>query len=228
VTDGLTIAASGIQVAATRLDLVANNVANLATPGFTPSAVDQVTLGGGGTAVGGIDLQGSPAPLLLTPVGLHGSLFFQVITPEGPRFTPSGWFQIDSAGNLFSIGGLPLSPPINFPLDAESIMVLRDGRVIAVFADGSSTPVGQVQTFSFPNPGGLGKEGGNLFVPTPSSGPAEPVPVSQVVFQGGAPSGTDVARESVTASQSGAAAQANVVALQVQDKTRGSLLDILG
>jgi flagellar basal-body rod protein FlgG len=228
VTDGLTIAASGIQVAATRLDLVANNVANLTTPGFTPSAVDQVTLEGGGTAVGGIGLQGSPASLLLTPVGLQGNAFFQVDTPQGPRFTPSGWFTIDAAGNLFSIGGLPLSPPINFPLDAESILVMRDGRVLAVFADGSSTQVGQIQTFSFPNPGGLAKQGENLLVPTPASGPAEPVPVGQVVFQGGTPSGTDLARESVTANESGAAVQANVVALQVQDKTRGSLLDILG
>lgn len=231
MTDGLTISASGIQVAATRLDLVANNVANVTTPGFTPSAVDQVTLQGGGTAVGSI-LQGSPDPVLLTPVGLapglEGNAFLQVTTPQGPRFTSSGWFHIDAAGNLFSIGGLPLSPPINFPLEAESIMVMRDGRVMAVFADGSSTQVGQVQTFSFPNPAALAKEGGNLLVPTPASGKAEALPAGHVVFEAGTPSGTDLAREGVTANESGAALQANVVAFQVQDRTRGSLLDILG
>jgi flagellar basal-body rod protein FlgG len=222
--DGVSISVRGIQAAATSGDRVANDVANLTTPGFRPS-------GAGPGAPAGIRLPFVPAPVLLTPDGfsleIRGNAFFRVSTPRGPRFTASGWFHIDAAGNLVTIGGLPLSPPINFPLDAESLLVMRDGRVMAVFADGSETQVGQLQTFSFPNPGGLLQEAGTLEAPGPASGSAVPVPPSQVVFGGLRGSGVDPAKEGVNALQDRAALQANVVAVHLQDQVGGSLLDIL-
>ena len=50
----LNIAASGLDAAATQVDVAASNIANLNTPGYQPQRADLVTLSGGGVGVAGI------------------------------------------------------------------------------------------------------------------------------------------------------------------------------
>ena len=57
---GLNISATGFLTAARRLEVNANNIANLATPGFQASRADSVELKGGGTAIGSITTDPTP------------------------------------------------------------------------------------------------------------------------------------------------------------------------
>lgn len=51
---GLSISLTGILNAARRQDIVAHNIANMATPGFRALRADSVELRGGGAAIGSI------------------------------------------------------------------------------------------------------------------------------------------------------------------------------
>lgn len=232
MTDGLRISATGIQAAVTRLDVVSNNLANLTTPGFKPSRVDQISLRGGGTAVSATRLNFSEGAIELNDEGfalaIRGQGFFQLDSPAGLRFTRSGSFHLDAAGNLVNALGLLLSPRVQVPTEAQSIVVTGDGRVLALFGDGTVSQVGQIQTFSFADPGALLAEEGNLFAPGPASGVPELLPSDEVVFGALESSTTDLAGESLSSFLTRAAFEANVAALNVQEDTEGSLLDILG
>lgn len=232
MTDALAISATGLQAAVTRLDVVANNIANATTTGFKPSRVDQVSLKGGGVSVAGVRIAFSSGPLRRTDAGfalaLQGDGFLQLDSPEGLRFTRSGGFHLDAVGNLVSDQGLPLSPPVQVPDSVESILVTGDGRVLAIFGDGAISQVGQVQTVSFANPGGLLAEAGSLFAQGPASGPPELIPADQVLFGALEDSTTDLGVESLDAFLGAAAFRANAAVIKVEDRAEGALLDILG
>lgn len=226
------ISLSGVQAGLARLDVAAHNIANLVTPGFKASRLDQVTVRGGGTAVGGRTTFFSQGPVELTEAGfalaIQGDGFFALETPEGPRFTRGGDFRVDAAGNLVTAQGLPVTPPIQVPSGAESILVTRDGRVLLLFGDGTVRQIGRMDLATFLNPGGLLQEGGTLFAPTAASGPALPGAAGVILFGALEGSNTDLAGETIEAALAQADVRANLAALRIQDETLGELLDILG
>lgn len=226
------ISLTGIQAGLARFDVLADNIANVVTPGFKSSRLDQVTLRGGGTAIAGRQLLVSQGPLELSEedfaLAIQGEGFFQLDTPAGPRFTRAGDFRVDAAGNLVTAQGLPVTPPVRVPTEATSILVTPDGRVLALFADGSTAQVGQVDLASFSNPGGLLQEGGNLFAATPASGPPNPGAPGEILSGALEGSNTDLGIESLQAAFARADVRANLAALRVEDRTLGELIDILG
>lgn len=192
-------AATGMEAQQLNIDLIAHNLANVATTGFKRSRADfqdllyqtfrepgsaqttttnlstgiQVGLGVRPAAVQRIYLQGdftqTSNPL---DVGIRGAGFFQVTRPDGSlAYTRAGSFKLDSAGSLVTSDGDPLTPQITIPQGAESIDVGNDGTV-TVKLPGQTTPsqVGQIQTVRFANPAGLRAEGRNLFTETETSG----------------------------------------------------------
>lgn len=229
MTDGLSISATGVQAAVARFDLLANNIANLTTPGFKTARLDQISLRSGGTAVTGPTIQFSQGPIELTEGGfalaIQGDGFLQLDTPDGPRFTRAGDFRVDASGNLVDPRGILVSPPVQIPSQAESVFVTRDGRVLAILADGSVAMVGQIQTFSIANPGGLLAGGNDLFA---APEPPALLGTSDLVFGALEASTVDLAGEGIDAFLNRALLRANVQALQVQDQTQGALIDILG
>lgn len=56
----MSISLSGMQAASAMLNVTANNIANLNTPGFNPSRADLVELSGGGVAVTGTSFEDNP------------------------------------------------------------------------------------------------------------------------------------------------------------------------
>lgn len=92
-------------------------------------------------------------------------------------------FRRDGNGDLVTVDGFKLVPPISLPQEATAMVVGLDGTV-QVKLPGSDTlqDNGQISLYRFPNPAGLRAEGGNFFRITASSG-AE---VQQVPGQTGA------------------------------------------
>jgi flagellar hook-associated protein FlgK len=60
VSDLLSIAASGLSAATAQLNVTANNIANMNTPGFKAQRVDLAAAPGGGVEVTGIQSTGQP------------------------------------------------------------------------------------------------------------------------------------------------------------------------
>ena len=231
------VSLSGVQAGLARLDVSADNVANVETPAFQASRVDQVDLRGGGSAVGSVRVQTNPGPIQVDggpfQMAVLGDGFFRVQTPEGDRFTRAGSFHVDGQGNLVTPDGHPLLPGVQVPPGASSLHVAADGRVSANFADGTTQNLGQIELSRFNNPGGLMRTGDNLSAAGPASGdPITGQPGSgglgQILFGAMEGSNVDLATEMVNQIVAKFAVKANLKAIKAQDETLGDLLDIKG
>lgn len=160
------------------MDIIANNIANLDTTGFkveslmqkTDPAAPAMTMGGPkpvkfvaadtvarNFGQGALNKTGAPLDM-----AIEGEGFFQIQTPNGPRFTRDGRFTTDPTGRLVTQAGLPV-------LDdggGEIVIDAEKGQV-AVGADGSMSQgnerVGKVGLYAFANQGALEKAGDNTF-----------------------------------------------------------------
>jgi flagellar basal-body rod protein FlgG len=230
------ISSSGLRAAFRRQDVIANNLANLVTPGFRSSRADMVDIPGGGTAVGSISVRLTQGPLeieegLPFTLAVHGDGFFRVETPQGPRFTRAGSFHIDRDGRVVTSEGAPLAPEIVIPPDARSVRVGPDGTVSVLTAQGEVQTIGQITLSRFANPQGLIAEGSSLHAAGPASGPpAEGIPgqgpFGQIVFGALEGSNVDLGSEIVSEIVNRAFARANIAALRTQDEMLGTLLDL--
>jgi flagellar basal-body rod protein FlgG len=195
----LKTAASGMSAQQRKLDVTANNIANVNTTGYKSSRAEFQELlyekeqaagnpneGGAPTGVevgsgvktaatlrdfsqGTLEQTGNPLDL-----AIEGGGFFQVRQPNGEAaYTRSGAFRIDANGQLVNADGMMLDPPIQIPEDTESVSISREGRV-SVTTDGSesSFEVGTIEVSTFANPAGLEALGRGLFAATDASGTA--------------------------------------------------------
>lgn len=197
-------ARTGLDAQQTQLDVITNNLANVATNGFKRSRAvfedllyqtlrqpgaqntqeNQISSGlqiGTGVRTVATERVFSQGSLQQTgnsfDMAIQGNGFFQVEQPDGTTaYTRDGSFQIDSEGNMVTASGYPLADNINIPADALTVTIGKDGTVSVVQA-GAAAPieVGAIQLATFINPGGLQAIGENLFVETGSSGVANPV-----------------------------------------------------
>jgi len=192
--------ATGMNAQETNIDVIANNLANVNTTGFkkgraefqdlmyqytvepgaptsqstqNPSGV-QVGLGVRTAAVQKVFAQGDlTSTSNQLDVAVEGDGFFQIQKPDGTTaYTRTGSFQLDSAGNVVTAEGFPLTPGVTVPSDALAITIGQDGTV-SVRQPGSPTPanVGQITGVRFANNAGLRAIGKNLYEETGSSGP---------------------------------------------------------
>jgi flagellar basal-body rod protein FlgG len=196
----LWISKTGLEAQQFNVDVISNNLANVATNGFKrqraifddllyqtlrqpgaqssqitqyPSGL-QVGTGVTPVATSRIFTEGN-----LTQTGgsldmaIDGRGLFQILLPDGQiAYTRDGAFQLDNQGQIVTSSGFTLQPAITIPSDALTITIGLDG-VVSVTQPSSNTPtqVGTIQLADFVNPNGLQAEGGNLFKETASSGP---------------------------------------------------------
>jgi flagellar basal-body rod protein FlgG len=190
-------AATGMQALETKLDVIANNLANVNTTGFKKGRVNfedlfyrqevlpslETATGtsvGLGTRVSSVQTDHSQGAFQQTgnalDVAIEGNGFFQVtdkLTSE-ILYTRSGNFGINSEGALVlgsALSGRPLEPEITLPTDATNISIRSDGEVF-YRTPGQSTlsSAGRIGMANFINPQGLVKLGENLFCESDSSG----------------------------------------------------------
>lgn len=196
----LRTAASGMIAQQTRVDVIANNLANVNTTAFKRSRAhfedllyqtiqgtrlvgefDETALPA--IQVGrGVKLAGTPrnhAQGTLEPtnrpmdVAIDGEGFFQVELPDGElAYTRDGSFELSSDGSLVTSSGYPLSPPITFSVETPNVVIARDGTVsVQEGISADLIAVGEIELVRFPNPTGLIAIGQNLLQETEASGP---------------------------------------------------------
>ncbi|MFA7496247.1 MAG: flagellar basal-body rod protein FlgG [Acidithiobacillus sp.] len=195
----LAVAATGLEGEQTKMDVIANNLANVNTTGFKQSrAVFQDLLYQNIRQPGAQSSQTTQYPSglqlgtgvrvvaterLMTQgnltqtgnsldVGIDGQGFFQIMQPNGTiAYSRDGTFQLNNQGQVVTSNGYLLQPPITIPPNAQSITIGSDGTV-SVVLPGQAQPqqVGTMQLANFINPTGLQSIGDNLYLQTGSSG----------------------------------------------------------
>jgi flagellar basal-body rod protein FlgG len=195
----LSTAASGMDAQQTRLDVTANNIANVSTPGFkrvraefaeilvdverTPGAATSanttspvgIEVGMGARTMGTSrlhsqgDMQQSENPLDLA---IEGAGFFPIRTASGEiNYTRDGTFKTDAEGRIVTSRGEPLAADITLPEDTLEVTISADG-IVTARVPGEVVPVeaGRIELASFANPAGLVALGGNMYRETTASG----------------------------------------------------------
>ncbi len=195
----LSTAATGMGVQAKRLDIIANNLANVNTAGFKKSRGDfedmiYEDLRAAGTISSNqarlpAGLQVGHGAMLVGTTRIHtqgeirntgnpydlaieGRGFFQVVLPTGEiAYTRAGNFKVNAEGQVTTVDGYVVQPGITIPPDAVNVTIGSDGTV-SVLQAGQTTPseAGKIELAIFPNAAGLRAVGKNLYLPTEASG----------------------------------------------------------
>jgi flagellar basal-body rod protein FlgG len=206
---GLWTAASGMAAQQMKVDVIANNLANVNTSGFkksrcnfqdmmyqTLSVAGAETEGGGQVPTGiqmgmggkavGIQKVFTQGDYVQTgnelDMAIEGKGFFKVLVGDEELYTRAGNFMLDSEGYVTTAAGDRLQPEISLPEDTVLITVQSNGRLTA-YGEGSEELVStDILLYTFPNSAGLFAVGRNLLRPTEGSGEAiEATPGSEGV-----------------------------------------------
>ncbi|MGB1879775.1 MAG: flagellar basal-body rod protein FlgG [Gammaproteobacteria bacterium] len=199
MASALHIARTGLDAQQTRLAVISNNLANVATTGYKRSRASFEDLIYETVQQPGAQSSQSteiPSGLMLgtgvhtistTKIFTQGSLtqtdnnldvaiqgrgFLQVLMPDGTQaYTRDGGLTMNSQGQLVTSGGYEIDPGITIPSETLSVTIGSDGTV-SVLAAGQNQPsqVGTLQLADFINPQGLQPIGENLFKETVASG----------------------------------------------------------
>ncbi|MCU0967633.1 MAG: flagellar basal-body rod protein FlgG [Rubrivivax sp.] len=195
----LWISKTGMEGQQTKLDVIANNLANVGTTGFKRGDVAfedliyqnlrqvgaasteqtqlptglQVGLGVRAAATTRNYAQGALQQTgNMLDVAIEGNGFFQVALPDGTTgYTRDGSFKVDANGQIVTNSGFVVQPGITVPANATSVTIAADGTVSAqVPGQAAPAQIGQLQVAGFVNPAGLEPRGQNLFAETEASG----------------------------------------------------------
>ncbi len=193
-------AATGMEAQQLNLNTIANNLANVNTPGFKRSKIEFQDLlyqkpraagtdsGGGNLVPTGVEVGNGSRVAATSKIFTQGQLtstgekfdlavqgdgFFEVQRPDGTiGYTRAGSFKLSAQGQVVTVDGLPvLSGFQPIPPGATNVAISEDGQVTVQTTGGS-------QAFSltlarFANPAGLRSLGGNLYEETAASGTPE-------------------------------------------------------
>lgn len=118
-------------------------------------------------------------------LGIHGKGFFEVLTPNGVRYTRKGTFSISNNGQLVTSDGFPVLTKLDIPESAlnkefsgektklpgpdERIINLGQGKISfnlegEIYQDGNK--LGQLSVVEFKDLHALKKEGNSFFINT--------------------------------------------------------------
>ena len=200
----LDIAATGMSAQQLRVDVIANNLANMNTTGYSARRADfadlhyqqMVRAGAISAADGSVVPTGVQLGLGVRPaavsvnmaqgalgqsggvldVAIEGRGWLEVTLPSGGiAYTRDGALQRSGDGLIVTADGFEVSPGITIPEDARQITINADGEVYAYFADRvAGEMLGRITLTGFSNDHGLEAMGSNLFLETTASGPPTP------------------------------------------------------
>jgi flagellar basal-body rod protein FlgG len=238
-------ATSGVLAQQLRLDIIANNIANINTlsykrvrltlsdlPADNP-AMETIPGGWpGGVRIGATDRVFSKGKLVdnMAPweMAIDGPGFFKVQMPNGRvAFTRDGSFKVDPQGTLITADGYYLSPIVTIPADSKDFFVNPDGTVIVQRAgEEVNTLLANIRLSRFANDGGLSDLGKNLYAASAASGPAQEGDpgvggLGEIVCQAVEGSNVDLGQEMVSAVAAQRAYSMSVKALQTLDEMVG-------
>lgn len=195
----LHVARTGLDAQNMRMQVIANNLANVNTTGFKQDRASFETLAyqaitapgaassdstkfatgtslGAGVKINGTDKVDTQGSLQQTgnalDMAIQGGGFFQVKMPSGQiGYTRDGNFNLSADGTVVNAEGYELQPQIQIPAGAQNITIAQDGTVSVTMPNQTDvTQVGKIETANFTNPAGLQSAGANLLTETASSG----------------------------------------------------------
>lgn len=180
---GLYTAATGMIAVEQRQDIVANNLANAATPGYkrlqpvqlgfyevlSPKLIHPFHFNLEAAPAGGVksvetfsNLAAGPLRITEDPLSLAvtGPGYIVVNTPQGERYTRDGHFAMAPDGTLSTAEGYQVLGATGDPVDVSGgqVTISQDGLVRV-----NGVEAGQVQVVEFENPTRLEREGANLY-----------------------------------------------------------------
>jgi flagellar basal-body rod protein FlgG len=194
-------AATGMEAQQLNLNTIANNLANVNTPGFKRSKIEFQDLlyqkptrasgtdtGAGNLVPTGIEV-GNGSRVAATSkvftqgqltstgekldVAIQGEGFFEIQRPDGTTgYTRDGSFKLSAQGQVVTIDGLPvLSGFQPIPPGTTGVTISENGQVTVQSTAGSTSF--RLTLSRFANPSGLRSLGGNLYEETAASGTPE-------------------------------------------------------
>lgn len=189
------------QLAAYRaMDVIANNLANVSTPGFKRESAkfeEYVTQmrpsedEKGGQSVSfvkdaGVSRNSSQGNVEQTgaryDLAINGKGYFAVQTAAGMRYTRDGHFSLDANGNLVTSEGFQVQGDggaITIAPTDGNVNISADGSLSSV-VNGISNQLGKLKVVDFANDSALTKEGANLY----STSQAPTAPTRTTVREG--------------------------------------------
>jgi flagellar basal-body rod protein FlgG len=198
-TSSMHVAKTGLNAQQTRMQIIANNLANVNTAGFKRDranfetllyqvrrvAGDQVTAEanltssfsvGTGARIVNTQKTMTQGSLITTDnaldLAIEGGGFLQVLLPDGRiGYTRNGALSTNAEGVLTSSSGYVVQPEIAIPDGVSQINISRDGIVSVLVAGGiGAEAIGQLQVADFTNRTGLQPIGESFYIETDSSG----------------------------------------------------------
>jgi flagellar basal-body rod protein FlgG len=196
----LKIAATGMEAQQTRVEVIANNLANMSTTAYKPrraefvdllyqqprvageiNAADGTVLPAGvqlglGVRTAAVTFEMHHGALKQTDgeldLAIDGSGWFEITMPNGESaYTRDGNFKRNAEGRVVTSDGFALAPDITIPDDANRISINGDGEVYAHFNDAVEPELlGAITLVEFANDKGLEPIGSNLYKETGASG----------------------------------------------------------
>ncbi|SDJ54754.1 flagellar basal-body rod protein FlgG [Salipiger marinus] len=196
----LKIAATGMSAQQMRVEVISHNLSNMSTTGYnarraefadlhyqqvaragTISASDGTVLPTGvqlglGVRPAAVSVNLAQGGLSATngdlDVAIEGRGYLEVTLPSGEAaYTRDGGLKRNGEGMIVTSDGLPVSPEIVIPEDAQSVTINAEGEVYAYFSETVEAQLlGQFTLVGFTNPKGLEAIGSNLFTETEASG----------------------------------------------------------
>jgi flagellar basal-body rod protein FlgG len=193
-------AATGMEAQQLNLNTIANNLANVYTPGFKRSKIEFQDLlyqrprgvgsdsGGGNVVPTGIEV-GNGSRVAATAkvftqgqvnatgekldIAIQGEGFLEVQRPDGTiGYTRDGSLKLSPSGQVTTNDGMPILSGFQpIPPGATSVNMAENGEVTVQSASGSQTF--RLTLTRFANPSGLRSLGGNIYEETPASGAPE-------------------------------------------------------
>lgn len=203
----LAIAATGMNAQQLNVEVIANNISNVNTTAFKGARAEftdllyqaertqaipaqagaspvpegaMLGLGVKTAAIRNLHRQGSLANTSNQfDLALSGRGWFQVNSPNGEIvYTRAGAFNKNQNGELVTLDGYTINPPIVIPANTLDVTINESGEVFAK-VDGQAQPqnLGQLTIANFANDAGLEPIGNNYYRETIASGaPAVGVP----------------------------------------------------
>ena len=194
--DGLFAAASGMEAQQTQLDAVANDLANVSTPGYQSEELGfhdllYSTVGpangttqatGAGAAADIVGRSQALGQMVQTgrslDVAIQGEGYIEVRRPDGTiGLTRNGSLELDAKRQLTTQTGMLLAPPTTIPngVPIEKVAIAPNGAVQI----GGRT-IGQISLVTVPAPDRLLNAGDSTFQVTAASGPLRKAPAATV------------------------------------------------
>ena len=183
-----------------RVDVTAQNIANMSTTGYNARRAEfadlhyqqlrapgAITAGTGEILPAGVQLGLGVRPAAISmevrqgamrqtggelDIGIEGDGYIEIELPSGEiAYTRDGSLKLTGEGELVTSEGYRVLPGITIPVDARKIEINREGGVFALF-DGQveAQQLGALQLATFINDKGLEAIGDNLFRETAASG----------------------------------------------------------